>query len=116
MQLLDVMERKFRDVLWILYASETDGDLCEIGRVEEGNVFDGDIVRVPVQATEVGEKDVIRSEVAQGRPGRERQVCRPGPLNLEIAHHSSISVNTVPIVWLRCALKVLDASEINHPS
>ena len=39
-QLFNVVERKICDVLWIFYTSETDGDLCKIGGVEKGDMFE----------------------------------------------------------------------------
>jgi hypothetical protein len=48
-KLLDVVERKFGNMLWILCAGETDGGLCGIRRVEER-----DIVCVLTQSAEVG--------------------------------------------------------------
>ena len=40
MQILDMVERKFRNVLRVLCAGETDGDLCEIWRVEERDMLE----------------------------------------------------------------------------
>jgi len=97
-QLLDVVERKLRNVLWILCTSEADGDLGEIWRVEEGDMLERDLVCVPVQGPEVWEEDMVRSEVAEGGPGRESEVVWPGPLDLKVAHNSSISVDTSPFV------------------
>ena len=64
-----MVEREFGDVLWIFCAGEADGDLGEIRRVEEGNVLHGDVARVPVQSSEIGEQDVVGSKVTEGRPG-----------------------------------------------
>ena len=115
LQLLDVVEWKFCNMLGILRSSEMDGDLGEIRRVEERDVLERDVVRVPVQSTEVGEEDVIGSDVGEGRPGGEGKVVWPGPLDLKIPHNSCIPVDTSPLVRFRSTFKVLDPSYISFP-
>ena len=109
-EFLNVMERKFRNMFRILCASESDGNLHEIRRVEEGDMLERDIVRVPVQCAEVGEEDVAGSKVAEGRPGREREIGWPGPLDLEVAHNSSIPINAGPFLRLWSTFEVLNGS------
>lgn len=112
-QLFGVVKRKVGDMLWIFRASETNSDLFEIRRVEEGYVLERDVICVPVQGAEVGQEDVVGSELTEGRPSREGEVTWPSPLNLEISYNSGISVDTGPFVWFRSAFKVLDASGIS---
>ena len=109
-EFLNVVERKLGDVLWILCAGKADGDLREIGGVEEGDVLEGDIVGVPVQGAEIREEDMIGSDITERRPGGECEVAWPGPLDLEVAHNSTVSIDTSPFVLLRSTFKILNTS------
>ena len=105
-----MVERKFSNMLRILSTGEADGDLCKIRRVEEGDVLEGDIVGVPVQGAEIREEDMIGSDITERRPGGECEVAWPGPLDLEVAHNSTVSIDASPFVLLRSTFKILNTS------